>query len=157
MLRIFFFWKCLIFDVDFRYAPKNWEVFSCFLYNCTWTECGKFFLLRGEKVSSAVSVITSTPRISNTPRPTFSNSTFANGMKKYDGRSAAKFFRHYNMLTVRRCSRRKLFRHLTNHIFRSLCFQKIHIILESSFFKKRSKFDVDFRYIAKKREKIYFS
>ena len=152
-----FFWKCSIFDVDFRYAPKNWEIFSCFLDNCTWTECGKFFLLRGEKVSSAVSMITNTPRISNTLRPTFSKSTFANGMKQYDGRSAAEVFRHYNMLTVRRCSKTKLFRHLTNHISGSLYFQKIHIILVSSFFWKCSKFSVDFRYIVKKGEKFYFS
>ena len=88
MSVIFFFSNYSTFDADFRYWPKNWEYFFCFLYNCTLTECDKFFLLRREYLSSAVSVMRNHSRISDTVRPTFSNSTFAKGMKKYNESAA---------------------------------------------------------------------
>ena len=63
---VIFFSKCSKFDVDFRYPAKNWQNIFCFLDYCSWIGCGKFFLLQRESLSSAVDVITKTPRISDT-------------------------------------------------------------------------------------------
>ena len=41
-------------------------------------------------------------------------------MKQYDESAAMQFFVLFNMLTVERCFETGLFKHLTNHVFRSL-------------------------------------
>ena len=85
-------------------SQKNFR----FLDNCSWIGCGKFFLLRREYLSSAVSVLTNTPNISDTVRRIISNSIFAKVMKKYDGSAVVQVFRLFNILTVARCSEARL-------------------------------------------------
>ena len=70
-------------------------------------------------------------------------------MKQDDGSVVVQFFRLFNMLTLARWYETRLFRHSTNHIFRSLYFGKV------SFFSKSSTFDVDFRNGAKNSENIF--
>ena len=63
---------------------------------------------------------TNTPRISDTKRRIFSNSTFARVMEQYAGSAVVQVSRLFNMLTVAKCSETRFFRPLTNYIFRSL-------------------------------------
>ena len=112
------------FDLNFRYGARAWDKTIYFLDNWTWTECGKFFLLWREYLSSAVIVVANTTRISDTLRWTFSNPESAKLMKQYDGSAVVLSSRLLNMLTVARCSETRLFRHLTNHTFPSLYFRE---------------------------------
>ena len=76
-------------------------------------------------------------------------------MKQYDRTAAAvQVFRLFNMLTVGRCSERRLFRHLTNHIFSQSLISKMHNRWVSSFLTKYWKFYVDLRYAGKNWLKI---
>ena len=65
-------------------------------------------------------VLTNTPGILDTLRRIFSKSIFDKVMEKFNGNAAVQVFKLFNMLNVRRFSETRLFRHLTNHIFRSL-------------------------------------
>ena len=109
-----------MFKIWFRFQISR----ICFLDNCSWIGCGKFFLLRREYFPSTVNVLTNTHRISEPLTLTFSNTIFAKVIKQYDGSAVVHFFRLFNMLTVPRYCERRLFKYLTNHIFRSLYFQK---------------------------------
>ena len=117
---IFFFLKYFNILCRFQICSKKLKKLFCFLGSCSSIGFRKFFLFPREYLSSAVNGLTNTPRISNTLRATFINSIFAKVMKQYDGSSLLQFFRLVNILTVARCSQTSLFRHLTNHIFRSL-------------------------------------
>ena len=70
--------------------------------------------------------------------------------------SFQQYFWPFNMLTFKRCFETGLFRHLTNHAFRSLLFRK-YITYESHlFFRRCSKFDILFRNSARNSEKVSY-
>ena len=56
--------KCLKFDVDCRNGTKNWEKVFYFLDNCIWIGSGKFSQSWTRYLSSAVNVLTNTPKTS---------------------------------------------------------------------------------------------
>ena len=56
--------KCLKFDVDCRNGTKNWEKLFYFLDNCIWIGSGKFSQSWTRYLSSAVNVLTNTPKTS---------------------------------------------------------------------------------------------
>ena len=121
-----FFSKCSKFDLVFRYAAKNSEKSFSFLDNDSWICCGKFFLLQGEYWSSAVNVLTNTPKVEDvTKTDIFQLNSCQSG--------AVQSFRLFNMLTVEGCSKTWHFRHLTNHVFHSLQVRK-YITWEGHFF-----------------------
>ena len=115
-----FFSKCSKFDVDFRYTAEKLEKIFRFLENYRWIACHKFFLIRGQYLSSAVHLLTKTPRILDPLRWTFSNSIFSKVMKQFDVTAVVQVFRLFNLLTVARCSKTRVFRHLSYHIFHGL-------------------------------------
>ena len=58
-----FFSKCLKFNLDFKNGEKNWEKVFCCWGNCIWIDIVKLCLLRAGYFSSAVNVLTSSPKI----------------------------------------------------------------------------------------------
>ena len=77
-------------------------------------------LLRREYLSSAVSVLTNTPKISDITQKDIFRLNFSDSdEKQYDEIAVVKFFGLFNMLIVRGCSEMWPFRHLSNLVFRS--------------------------------------
>ena len=118
--RSSFFSKSFKIWFRFQISSKILREIFCFSDNCIWICCGNFFLLRREYLSSAVNVLSNSPKISDILRWTFSNAISTKVMKQYDESALVKPLRRFKMLTVKGCSQRRLFRHLTNHVFRSL-------------------------------------
>ena len=61
--RSYFFSKCPRFNLSLKNAAKNSEKVFSFWDNCIWTGTDNFSLLRTGYSSSAVSVLTSSPKI----------------------------------------------------------------------------------------------
>ena len=63
VMLIFFFSKCLKFNLKFKKATKIWEKVFCFWDNCIWIGIVKLSLLRTGYFSSGANVLTSSPKI----------------------------------------------------------------------------------------------
>ena len=59
----YLFWKCSKLNLDCNTAEKNSENVFCFRDNSIGISCVKLSLLRREYLSSAVSVLTTSPKI----------------------------------------------------------------------------------------------
>ena len=72
MMRVFFFKKCLQFDLDFKNAEPNSQKVFRFLYN--WISFGyvKMSLLTREYFSSAVNLLTNSQKIDHMTKSDFS-------------------------------------------------------------------------------------
>ena len=62
-MRVMFFSKSSFFDLDLKNANKNPEKVFCLLDNGIWMCCVWLSLLTREHLSSAVNVLTNSPRI----------------------------------------------------------------------------------------------
>ena len=113
-----FFWKVSKLNLDFENAKKNSEKVFCFVDNIIWRSWNKLCLLRGEYLSSAVNVLTRSPKILHiSTRDLLSQ--WSRNMVKVLFLRFQQCFGPYTMLLVKRSCETALFRHLPNHVLRS--------------------------------------
>ena len=70
--RVIFFCKCSKFNINFKNGKRISEKFLCFCDNCIWTSCVKPSLFRGEYLSSAVNLLTTSLNIFHITKRDFS-------------------------------------------------------------------------------------
>ena len=113
------FWKC---------NEKDWEKVFAFWENCIWRCCHKLSLLRREYLSSSVNVSTNSPMILHvTKRDFFQQNILHSDQHIWSNCSRSHFnspSAPFTMLLVEQSSEMGLFRHWSNHIFRSRSVQK---------------------------------
>ena len=70
-MRAIFFWKCSVFNENFRNVQNIWENVCCFWHKCISVGCVKFSLLKRECLSSAVNLLTNSLKIFHIPKRDF--------------------------------------------------------------------------------------
>ena len=127
-IRVIFFWKCLKFNLHIKNAKRNRENNFSFWDNCIWIGCQKLSLLKREYLSSTVNMLTNILKNLHITKRHFLAtqlpSQWSIDMVKV---VSFRFYRSLVPLTilfVQGSSETGLFRHLFNHVFRSLWFRK---------------------------------
>ena len=117
-----------------------------------------YSLLQNEYLSSAVNVLTNSPKSLRITNRYISQLYFSPKVMKNLIKVLSCWFHKclglFNMLTVQECSEAGLFRHFFNHVFRSLQFGT-YINYESCFSSNNLKSTVNFRNGAKNWENIF--
>ena len=134
------------------------KFFFSFWDNCIWRCCNKLSLLRRQYLSSTVHVLSNSPKVLHITK----REIFPTELRSEWSINMVLSFRFqqclgsFTMFLVEGSSETGLFRHLSNHIFRSPSVQK-HIIYQGHLlFWKCCKFNQDF-HNAIKIGKMYFS
>ena len=140
-MRVNFFVK--MFKIESRFPKckkkKTGKIF--FWESGIWRCCNKLSLLRNEYLSSAVNVLTNSPKIFPNELP----SEWSINMVKVLLFRFQQSFGPFTMLLVAGSSETGRFRYLFNHLFRSLKFQKYISYEGDVFFWKYSKLNLDFQ------------
>ena len=138
---------------------KTRKMFFSFWNNCIWRCCNKLSLSRRRYLSSAVNVLTNSPKILHITRKTFSNWIALTVISKY-GKGAvvqnSTVFRPASHVTCPRVhTKTRLFRHLSNHVFGGPSVQK-HISYEGHIFFQNDQNWISIFKMQKKIEKKFF-
>ena len=143
-----FFWKYWKFNVHFKNAVKNREIFF-FWDNCIWIGIVKLSLLRTGYILLAANVLTSSPKIWNVNKRDFLQPNWlGSDMLKVLWCWFQQCFGTCTMFLVKVSSQTWLFRHLYHHVFGVRHFENTKS-LRVIFFSKYLKFMIDIKNAAK--------
>ena len=115
-MRVIFLFKVLKNWCRVQHISKKFRKTFCLLDNCIWSGCCSFSLLQRENLSSAISVLTNSPNISNIKKRDIFQLIFS----RSDKSAVVQISNVFNNLTVKWCSQTETFRDLTNYLFCSL-------------------------------------
>ena len=121
------FSKCSKFDIEIKNADESWQKCCYFLGNCIWIGSVKLSLLRSEYLSWVANVLRDNPKILPSLTENFSNLTFfaviLTIIKALLCRSQ-QCLGSFTVFLFKASSETWVFRHLSNHVFRSPEFRK---------------------------------
>ena len=132
----------------FEKYTKNLENVFCFWDKCTWIGCIKMSLLRRKYLSWAANVLTNS-------REVFQRNYVHGDMVKIQSLRLNQWFGPFTISPIEGSSEARLFRHLSNQVFRSLQFRKC-ISYEDHLFLRMFKISCTFKKCRKKLGKSFF-
>ena len=134
-----FSWKCSKFNIDSKNGKKFPEKDFCFYDNSIWIDCVKKSLLRKECILLARNVLTTSLKIFHVTKRDFLSKLASQGsinMVKALSFRFPKCLGTFTMLLLERCSERRFFIQLSNHVFLESVIWEIHQVWGSCSFWK---------------------
>ena len=140
---------------------QHYSAFIIFWDNCIWIGIIKLSLWRTRYFSSADDVLTSRPKILRVTKRDFFQLKFLGSdqwsmiMVKNLWCRLQQWFGTFTMLLSEGPSSTRLFRHLSNHVFRVRNFGNTKAVRVMFFFSKYFKFNLDFNKAGKNSDKVF--
>ena len=123
-MRVIFFLKMFKIEFKFWKCKENSKIIFCFWDNCIWKCCNKLHLLTRKYMSLAVNGLANSSKILHIAQRNFINLNSLShrpiNMVKVLSFRFEQCIGLFTMLLLKGSSEMGLFRHLSNHVFRSV-------------------------------------